>query len=100
MKETPRLGDRVKDEITGFTGIAIGVTDWIATCRRWVVQPEQVDKDGKVIEAHSFDEPHVIVLKRGVVSTANPTPAPRAEVPHIGGPAPEPTRSATPSRRG
>lgn len=98
MKELPRLGDRVKDEVTGFVGIAIGVTDWLATCRRWVIQPETLDKDGKVIEAHAFDEPHVIVVKRGVVTTANTTPAPRAETPRSGGPAPTPTRAATPRR--
>ena len=57
------LGDKVKDSVTGFTGIAIGRTTWLHGCDRITVQPEGVSKDGKVFENNSFDEPQLIVLK-------------------------------------
>ena len=34
------LGDKVKDTVTGFTGIAVARTNWIAGCDRIIVQPE------------------------------------------------------------
>lgn len=39
------LGDRVKDEITGLSGIVIAVTQWLNGCVRMQVQPEKL-KDG------------------------------------------------------
>ena len=55
------LGDKVKDSVTGFTGIAIGRTQWLQGCDRIVVQP-QVAKDGKLPDSATFDEPQLIVL--------------------------------------
>ena len=58
------LGDKVKDSVTGFKGIAIGRTIWLHGCARIVVQPEGVNKDGKIYENQSFDEPQLIVLSK------------------------------------
>lgn len=57
------LGDKVKDTVTGFTGIAVGRTVWLHGCNRISVQPEGVNKEGKVYEAQGFDEPQLIVVK-------------------------------------
>ena len=58
------LGDRVKDPISGFQGIAIGRVQWLHGCDRIIVQPEKLDKkDGKPLENHQFDEPGLVVLK-------------------------------------
>lgn len=43
------LGDKVKDSVTGFSGIAIGRTTWLHGCDRITVQPEGVDKQGKLV---------------------------------------------------
>ena len=58
-----RLGSRVKDSITGFTGIAIGRTDWLYGCSRICVEPEKLQKDGKAFESLWFDEQRIIVIK-------------------------------------
>ena len=49
------LGDKVKDRITGYTGIVVARTDWLYGCTRFSVQSSEL-KDGKPIEAEWFDE--------------------------------------------
>lgn len=61
------LGDKVKDTVTGFTGIAIGKTRWLHGCNRIIVQPE-VDKDGKMVEYASFDEPQLEIVEYGAIA--------------------------------
>jgi len=104
------LGDRVRDKITGFQGIVIGVTDWLYQCRRPIVQPEEL-KDGKMIDSQSFDEDQLEVLAEGVVTpkfphqTSEATPSfdviaekrLSAPVP-TGGPQDVPSRGITPTR--
>lgn len=91
--ETVQLGDRVKDRITGFSGIVTGITTWLNGCRRVGVQPEKLD-EGKLQDPQWFDEPQVDIVKRAVhvpfgqgvaITPAAPAPARR------GGPRPDPT---------
>ena len=56
------LGDKVKDTVTGYQGIAIGATTWLHGCRRITVQSQEL-KDGKPVEAVTFDEPQLTVVK-------------------------------------
>lgn len=56
-------GDRVKDKITGLTGIVWAITDYLHGCRRIHVQPEQLTPDGKVQETFVFDEPQLEVIE-------------------------------------
>lgn len=58
-----KLGDKVRDTITGFKGIAIGCTTWLNGCDRIIVQPQGVNKEGKTFENQSFDEPDLEVIK-------------------------------------
>lgn len=92
-----QLGDRVRDRISGFEGIVIGITDWLYQCRRPIVQPASLTSDGKPTETSSFDEDQLEVLERGafkpkVVETA-PTP-----VAKTGGPRDTPARRPDPRR--
>ncbi len=50
-----KLGTRVKDCITGFTGIAVARTEWVNGCTRYGVQSETLI-DGKPGDEHWFDE--------------------------------------------
>ena len=59
------LGDRVKDPITGLTGIVVCVTTWLHGCIRIGVQPEEV-KDGKLPESIYFDQSQLRVLRKRV----------------------------------
>lgn len=60
------LGDKVKHLYTGFTGIAVARTTYISGCDRISVVP-QVKKDGSLAESTMFDEPELVVIKRGNV---------------------------------
>jgi hypothetical protein len=46
----------------GFKGIVTSVTEFLNGCRRIGVQPP-VDKDGKIPDALSIDEPQLTVMK-------------------------------------
>jgi hypothetical protein len=52
---TIKLGDRVKDSITGFKGIVTGRFEYLNGCVRLAVTPEEL-KDGKPVEDMVFDE--------------------------------------------
>jgi hypothetical protein len=73
------LGSRVRDRITGFSGIVISRHEYLAGCVRWGVQPEALDKDGKMLDDKVFDEPQLELLKKGVFFKTAPTPV-------VGGP--------------
>lgn len=82
------LGDRVKDPVTGFVGIACVLSTWLNGCIRIGIQPEKLDKDGKVQEAQYFDQGGLVVVKkrvhRPVIFTA--TEAPKETRRSSGGP--------------
>ena len=50
-----KLGDKVKDRITGYTGIVVFRMDWLYGCVRFVVQSQTLDEKGKPIDNASFD---------------------------------------------
>lgn len=94
MNETVvELGDQVKDPVTGFKGTAVAITTWMFGCRRVTVQPKGLDKDGKLFETQSFDEPGLTVTKR-----ANTPKAVQDKRRRTGGPRPEVNRPQITSR--
>ena len=86
-----QLGDRVKDPITGLTGIAICITTWLHGCIRIGVQPES-HKDGKKADDVYFDVSQLVLVKKRVhipmVLSVGPEPAPTTHR-SIGGPSRE-----------
>ena len=80
MSEKIKLGDKVKDIVSGLTGIAIGRTTWLNGCDRITVQPIGWDKDKKPFESFTADEPQLVSLmkvkkiKRGRRNTGGPIP--------------------------
>ncbi len=73
-----KLGSRVRDKHTGFTGIAIAKTKWIHGCTRFTVKPETL-KDGATIDAEGFDEPQLELVDPEVVGTTSKTGGPQDE---------------------
>lgn len=57
-----KMGDLVKDSVSGFKGIAVSEHKYLNGCTRITVQPE-VDKEGKLPDSNTFDEPQLLVLK-------------------------------------
>lgn len=85
------LGSRVKCKITGFEGVVIARTEWLSGCTRVTVKPEKL-KDGKTIEAETFDEPEVEVIGVHRMVKERQKAAKQEEKQKRGGPRPEPQR--------
>jgi len=86
-----KLGIRVRDNITGLTGIAVARTEWLHGCARVTIQPEEL-KDGKPVESYTVDEQQVELVKtekRRVSPLSSAT---------AGGPQPTPARHGDPRR--
>lgn len=61
-----KLGQEVRDRITGFKGIATVKMEFLNGCRRFAVQPK-VDKKGEVPDDKSFDEPDLEIISSGIL---------------------------------
>lgn len=83
------LGDKAKDSVTGFEGIAVARTEWLNGCIRVTLQSDSLDKEGKPRDGQTFDEPQLVVIKAGKVKCG-----PR----DTGGPAITPRQHASPKR--
>jgi hypothetical protein len=67
-----QLGDKVKDLLTGFEGIASSRTTFLHGIDQIGIQPP-VDKDGKIPDPMSIDETSLEVTKKGKVKAAKKT---------------------------
>lgn len=81
-------GDRVKDRITGLTGIVCCQSRWYNGCVRYAVQAEQL-KDGAPADLQHIDEQQLTLVKAAAVEP---------KVKDTGGPCPAPQRRLDPSR--
>lgn len=60
------LGSKVRDEVSGFEGIAFGRSEFLNGCVRIGVQP-RIGADGKLPESAWFDEPQLEVIECRVI---------------------------------
>jgi hypothetical protein len=77
-----QIGDRVKDRISGFSGITTGRTEYINGCRQFLVKPEKVKDDGDKLDGIWIDEQTLEVVNPQVYAD----PFLRGAVPKVGGP--------------
>lgn len=61
------LGDKVKDQISGFTGIVYGIAECLHGCRRIQVEPDKLKSDGTMNEGWWMDEHRLTVVKKGAL---------------------------------
>jgi len=66
------LGDKIKDEVSGITGIVVGITTFIHGCERITLAPQPKKGSVELPETFTIDLPQAVLVKRGVVSTTNP----------------------------
>ncbi len=59
------LGDKLKDIITGFSGICVSRSQWISNCNTYGLKSVEL-KDGKPLENEHFDEPVLTLVKEKV----------------------------------
>lgn len=60
------LGSKVKDKLSGFTGVVMTVTEHLHGCRQYVVEPQET-KDGKLLEQYYFQELRLELVEPSVL---------------------------------
>ena len=68
--EMIRLGDRVKDSISGFEGIVTARSEYLNGCISLLVSPEKLDKSGEKIKGIWFDDVQLTVKKKSVFKSS------------------------------
>lgn len=66
------LGDLIKDDVTGFTGIVIAKTTWLNGCVRYDLQSQKLSKEGIPSEPQWFDSKQVTLIKKGQIKVEGP----------------------------
>lgn len=67
-----QLGMRVKDQVTGFEGIASARTEYLYGCIRIAVQSTEL-KDGKPVDAQWFDEAQLSEVQKEIAPAITTT---------------------------
>ena len=75
------LGDKLRDRITGFTGVCVYRTQWIHNCNVYGLQPDKLKDDGTTPDREQFDEPQLEVVEQEVVEKSRKTGGPTAAMP-------------------
>jgi len=57
-----KLGDKVKDKISGFVGIAVAKTEFLNGCIQYSIQPK-VEKGNNVPDEIGIDEQSLEIVK-------------------------------------
>lgn len=70
---TIKLGDHARDDISGFEGVVTSRHEYLNGCTRFGISPKTLNKDGKPIETHMFDDQQVVL----VLAANAPAAAPR-----------------------
>lgn len=86
-----KLGSKVRDTLTGFSGTATGKTERLYGCTRIQIEPSEL-KNGKLIEGQWFDEQRIEVIEEIAPIVSKDSSA------TTGGPYRDPMRQAAPKR--
>lgn len=73
-----KLGQKVRDMISGNEGTAVAITTWLNGCVRICIQPEGT-KDGVPFEIFVIDEPQLEVVDKKAAEETEPRHGPRAD---------------------
>ena len=65
-----KLGNKVRDNITGFDGIATGRCVYLFGCAQILVSPDRLDKDGAEIKGVWFDEQRIETVEERTVAVS------------------------------
>ena len=68
-----KLGDTVKDKITGFEGIVDAVIEYRNGCRRMAIKSKEL-VDGKPVDTQWFDEPDLESVKKEPIKKVGKQP--------------------------
>jgi hypothetical protein len=58
------MNDILKDRVSGFKGMVLGITKYDTGCTHYGLAPTQVSKDGLVSDWQWFDESRLTLVKK------------------------------------
>ena len=61
-----KLGDKVKDKVTGFMGIATSKVEYLNGCIQFYVAPKMKPKDNKMPDGNYIDQQQLEVVGKKV----------------------------------
>ena len=96
MSDRIEMGDRAKDKVSGLKGIVVIESNYLYSCRRLTIQPEET-KDGKPADCSTFDEHQLELIKKGVVKPIEVME--KKETVRTGGYNPGPKAKVEPNKR-
>jgi hypothetical protein len=73
------VGDKVKDTITGFSGIVVYRTQWLNNCNTYGVAPQEL-KDGIPVKNQHFDEPQLLMVDKESIKKSQGTGGPDRKI--------------------
>lgn len=74
MNFTVEMGDKVRDAITGFTGVVTGRCEYVSGCNQALVAPG-VKEDGTFVESMWLDDDRLEVIESNVIKLPRRTAA-------------------------
>lgn len=80
METKFRLGNRVKDIVTGFTGIATAKCEYLNGCIQYCVKPPVKEED-KMPEGIYIDEGQLEFVDSGLIMPKKETGGPQQDTP-------------------
>lgn len=97
------LGDRVKDTVSGLTGILTSRSEHLYGCNRYWVQPQEV-KDGKPVDGCWLDEAAIQIIDAQAITptryrVVDETKEPARPLRRAGGPTTQPRSVTGPTTR-
>jgi hypothetical protein len=72
-----KLGMKVKDKVTGFTGIVEHIVHWLHMCPQVCVVPDKLSKEGTIKGGAMIDLPQLEILSAKSVMKIQPLPEQR-----------------------
>ena len=77
-----RLGEEVKDRITGFRGIVISRSQWLTNCNTYGIKSQEL-KDNVPLDTQWFDEPtlETLLMSIPIVESNRETGGPEHKIP-------------------
>lgn len=79
-----KLGNKIRDKVSGVEGIAISRTEFLNGCIRFTMQPKPLKKDGTVPNELWFDEKQLEIIGKGVEIEQRRTGGPTTSAPPKG----------------
>jgi hypothetical protein len=61
-----KLGDKVRDIVTGFDGVIVAKCIFLYKATQFEVQPDQLKADGEIRAAVWFEETRLVAVERDV----------------------------------